>query len=80
MKTVTQITRLAATGETWIKEEVDKPVKANVLGKMNTSECVSLAFTIAKPDGSLRSLTDNRAINKHIKRCPFPIPRHVAET
>ena len=32
-------------------------------------------FTIAKPDGSLRSLADLREINKVIKRKPFPLPK-----
>ena len=32
-------------------------------------------FTIVKPDGSLRSLTDLREVNKVIKRKPFPLPK-----
>ena len=32
-------------------------------------------FTISKPDGSLRSLTDLQELNKRIKRHPFPIPK-----
>ena len=50
-------------------------VDYQVLKKVNTSEWASPAFTIAKPDGSLKSLTDNREINKLIRRHPFPIPK-----
>jgi hypothetical protein len=32
-------------------------------------------FTIAKPNGSLRSLADLQEINKVIKRKPFPLPK-----
>ena len=32
-------------------------------------------FTVAKPDGSLRSLADLRELNKRIKRKPFPLPK-----
>jgi hypothetical protein len=32
-------------------------------------------FTIAKPDGSLRSLADLREVNKVIKRKPYPLPK-----
>jgi len=58
-----------------LKEEIERLVQAKVLRKVNTSEWASPAFTIAKPDGTLSSLTDNREINKHIKRYPFPLPK-----
>ena len=61
--------------EKQLKEEVARLVHAKVLRKVNDSEWASPAFTIKKPDGSLRSLTDSREINKVIKRYPFPLPK-----
>ena len=58
-----------------LKDEIERLCKANVLRKVNSSEWASPAFTINKPDGSLRSLTDHRAINKLLKRYPFPLPK-----
>jgi len=58
-----------------LKEEVERLVKHGVLRKVNHSEWASPAFTISKPDGTLRSLTDNRAINKVLKRYPYPLPK-----
>ena len=58
-----------------LKEEIDRLVQFGVLRKVNQSEWASPAFTISKPDGSLRSLTDNRAINKVLKRYPYPLPK-----
>jgi hypothetical protein len=46
-----------------------------VLRKMNNSEWACPMFTIAKPDGSLRSLADLREVNKVIQRKPYPLPR-----
>jgi hypothetical protein len=42
---------------------------------MNNSEWACPMFTIAKPDGSLRSLADLREVNKVIKRKPYPLPK-----
>jgi hypothetical protein len=43
--------------------------------KINNSEWACPMFTIAKPDGSLRSLADLREANKAIKRKPYPLPK-----
>ena len=43
--------------------------------KVNRSEWDMSAFTISKPDGSLRSLTDSRKLNKLIKIIPYPLPK-----
>ena len=43
--------------------------------KINDSEWACAMFTIAKPDGSLRSLADLQELNKAIKRKPFPLPK-----
>ena len=58
-----------------LKEEVERLCQHNVLRKINESEWASPAFTISKPDGSLRSLTDCRELNKLLRRCPFPLPK-----
>ena len=58
-----------------IKEELQRFVEWKILRKVNRSEWGAPMFTIAKPDGSLRSLADLRELNKRIKRKPFPIPK-----
>ena len=67
-----------------LKKENSKKKSGKVSESRGSDESEHLrvaspAFTIAKLDGSLRSLTDNRAINEHIKRHPKD-PSHVAET
>jgi len=61
--------------EVQLKEECKRLVQQGILRKVNHSEWGMPAFTIVKPDGSLRSLADLRALNKLIKRMPFPLPK-----
>ena len=58
-----------------LKEETERLVNFGVLKKVNESEWASPAFTISKPDGTLRSLTDSRELNERIKRFPHPLPK-----
>ena len=58
-----------------LKEEIARLCKYGVLRKINDSEWACPMFTIAKPDGSLRSLADLREVNKVIKRKPYPLPK-----
>ncbi len=58
-----------------LKEEIARLCSYGVLRKINNSEWACPMFTIAKPDGSLRSLADLREINKVIKRKPYPLPK-----
>ena len=58
-----------------LREEVDRFVKYGILREINRSEWACPMFTIAKPDGSLRSLADLRELNKVIKRKPYPLPK-----
>ena len=58
-----------------LKAEVQRLVDWGVLRKVNRSEWAMPAFTISKPDGTLRSLSDSRELNKRIKRMPYPLPR-----
>ena len=58
-----------------LKEEIKRLCEYGVLRKINNSEWACPMFTIAKPDGSLRSLADLREVNKVIKRKPFPLPK-----
>jgi transposase InsO family protein len=58
-----------------LKEEIKRLCQYGVLRKINDSEWACPMFTIAKPDGSLRSLADLREVNKVIKRKPFPLPK-----
>ena len=48
---------------------------AGILRRVNRSEWAFPAFTIPKPDGSLRSLANLIELNKRIKRKPFPLPK-----
>jgi hypothetical protein len=58
-----------------LKEEINHLCLYGVLRKVNNSEWACPMLTIAKPDGSLRSLADLREENKVIKRKPFPFPK-----
>ena len=58
-----------------LKEEIARLCSYGVLRKINDSEWACPMFTIAKPDGSLRSLADLREVNKVIKRKPYPLPK-----
>jgi hypothetical protein len=44
-----------------------------VLQKINRSKWGFPAFTIAKKDGTIRSIADLRELNKRIKRKPFAV-------
>lgn len=58
-----------------LKEEVKRLYNIDVMEKVNNSKWASPAFVIKKTDGTLQSLADMRALNKVIKRSPFPLPR-----
>ena len=61
--------------EVKLKAEIERLVELKVLRKVNESEWASPAFTISKPDGTLRSLTDSRELNKRLKRYLMPLPK-----
>ena len=58
-----------------LRAEIERLCTYGVLRKINVSEWACPMFTIAKPDGSLRSLADLREVNKVIKRKPYPLPK-----
>ena len=58
-----------------LRAEIERLCTYGVLCKINVSEWACPMFTIAKPDGSLRSLADLREVNKVIKRKPYPLPK-----
>ena len=58
-----------------LKKECEMLCKMGILRKVNKSEWGMPAFTISKPDGTLRSLADSRKLNKLIKRMPYPLPK-----
>ena len=58
-----------------LQAEVKRMVDWGILKKVNRSEWAMPSFTITKPDGSLRSLSDSRELNKRIKRMPYPLPK-----
>ena len=58
-----------------LKQEIQQLCGYGVMHKINDSEWACAMFTIAKPDGSLRSLADLQELNKAIKRKPYPLPK-----
>jgi regulator of RNase E activity RraB len=58
-----------------LKDEVERMCTDGILRKINHSEWAFPAFTIPKPDGTLRSLANLIELNKRIKRKPFPLPK-----
>ena len=58
-----------------LKDECKRLCELGILRKKNNSQWGMPAFTISKPDGSLRSLADSRKLNKVIKRMPYPLPK-----
>ena len=57
------------------KKELDCLEKEGVLSKTGRSEWIAGSFIIPKKDGSVRWISDFRALNKAIKRKAYPIPR-----
>jgi len=58
-----------------LRAELERMCQYGIVRKNNNSQWPCPMFTIAKPDGSLRSLADLREVNKVIKRKPFPLPK-----
>ena len=58
-----------------LRAELERMCQYGIVRKNNNSQWACPMFTIAKPDGSLRSLADLREVNKVIKRKPFPLPK-----
>lgn len=58
-----------------LKQEVERLCGEGVIRKINRSEWAFPAFTIYKPDGTLRSLANLIELNKRIKRKPYPLPK-----
>ena len=51
-----------------LKAELKRNCELGIMRKVNRSEWASPAFIIKKPDGTLRSLADNRQLNQMLKR------------
>ena len=58
-----------------LKAELKRNCELGIMRKVNRSEWASPAFIIKKPDGTLRSLADNRLLNQRLKRYPYPLPK-----
>ena len=54
-----------------LRAEVERMEKLGVIRKVNRSQWASPAFTVNKPDQTLRFIADFRELNKRIKRKPF---------
>ncbi|KAJ0408806.1 hypothetical protein P43SY_000702 [Pythium insidiosum] len=61
--------------ETKAKEEIQRLIQLDVLEQIYDSEMASPAFFLKKPNGTLRLLIDYRALNKHLRRSPYFVPR-----
>ena len=57
------------------KKELDRLEEEGVLSRTGPSEWIAGSFIIPKKDGSVRWISDFRALNKAIKRKAYPIPR-----
>ena len=57
------------------KKELDRLENEGVLSRTGPSEWIAGSFIIPKKDGSVRWISDFRALNKAIKRKAYPIPR-----
>lgn len=57
------------------KKELDRLEREGVLSKTRRSEWIAGSFIIPKKDGSVRWISDFRALNKAIRRKVYPIPR-----
>jgi hypothetical protein len=62
-----------------LKEDINRLCSYGVVRKINNSKWVCQMFTIAKLDGSLRSLADQREVNKEKIRKPYPLPKISAD-
>lgn len=57
------------------KGELDRLCEVDVLEKCGRSDWASPSFIIPKKDGTVRWITDFRALNKALRRKKYPIPR-----
>ena len=57
------------------KAELDRLVKIGVLSPTGRSEWIAGSFIIPKKDGSVRWISDFRALNKALRRKCYPIPK-----
>ena len=55
--------------------EVDRLVKIGVLKRQDDSEWASPSFIIPKANGTVRTVSDFREVNKRLVRKPFPLPK-----
>ena len=55
--------------------EVDRLVGLGVLVKASSNQWGSPCLPVRKPDGSIRFITDLRAVNERVKRDLYPLPR-----
>ncbi len=60
--------------DTLIKE-IDRLVAIGVLKWLSSSKWASPSFIIPKKDHTVPTISDLRALNKHIARKPYPIPK-----
>ena len=58
-----------------LMKEVDRLCKLGVLEWQPSSEWASPSFIIPKKDGTVRTISDFREVNKRLIRKPFPIPK-----
>jgi Reverse transcriptase (RNA-dependent DNA polymerase) len=57
-----------------LKTEVDRLCKIGVLRCNNDSRLAAQGFGVPKKNNQIRFVTDFRMLNRHLSRCPFPLP------
>ena len=58
-----------------LMREVDRLVRIGVFKRQNDSEWASPSFIIPKPNGTVRTVSNFREVNKRLVRKPFPLPK-----
>ena len=57
------------------KDELDRLCKENVIEKSERAEWIAGTFMVPKRNGQIRTVTDFRGLNRHLRRRVYPMPK-----